>query len=114
MFFSCNQLQKEITNRKTCNNGTKVEWFQIRHIVLRKEKVLQFPAFYNFLELIPVTVDLRKKRVGRPSGLRGTLPLLYPEGHKISSAKKKDLLDLLKYIPPVYHEFYRSLATEES
>ena len=38
-----------------------------------------------------------------------SLPQLYPFGRPISSAKKKDVMKLLQYIPPVCHPFYESL-----
>ena len=38
---------------------------------------------------------------------------LYLEPKVISKEKKKDLLSLLKLIPPVYHPLYKSLKTGE-
>lgn len=40
--------------------------------------------------------------------------LLYPETRAITKEKKKDMIDLLKYIPPVYHTFYKNLKTVSS
>lgn len=33
---------------------------------------------------------------------------------KISSKKKKDLLDLLPFVNPCFHPFYKSLLTDNS
>jgi len=38
------------------------------------------------------------------------LTQIYPQGRAISIAKKNDLLKLLKYIPPINHDFYNSLS----
>lgn len=37
------------------------------------------------------------------------LPLLYPNGRIISTEKKKDLLDLLEFVPLEHHSFYINL-----
>jgi len=42
------------------------------------------------------------------------LDLLYPNGHSITEAKKKDLLDLLAFIPPIKHQFYINLKVSKN
>ncbi|CAH4034232.1 unnamed protein product [Pieris brassicae] len=37
------------------------------------------------------------------------LDILYPVGKTISVEKKKDLLELLQYIPPINHNFYKNI-----
>lgn len=41
------------------------------------------------------------------------LPNKYDGIRPIKDAKLKDLLQLLKYIPPVYHDFYHGLVGSE-
>jgi hypothetical protein len=38
---------------------------------------------------------------------------LYPTGRKITKEKKSKLMDLINYIPPVFHDFYINLATAD-
>ena len=60
------------------------------------------------------TVDLRKRGKGRPSLLgRIQLPHLYTAPRAIKPPKKKDLTDLLQYIPPIHHCFYHELLEGE-
>jgi hypothetical protein len=59
-----------------------------------------------------ITVDLMKLRRGRPSnGFTHHFTLLYSTGRKITKEKKSDFMDLLNYIPPVFHDFYINFAT---
>jgi len=38
---------------------------------------------------------------------------LYKKPHVISSAKLSDLMELLDYIPPIYHSFYKNLVAND-
>ena len=61
-------------------------------------------------------LELSRKTRGRrlDTGLENImLPQLYNDPVKINPLKLKDLLDLLTLIPPVHHNFYRSLAHSE-
>ena len=61
-----------------------------------------------------ITVDLTKLRRGRRSnGFKHDFTPLYPTGRKITKEKKSDLMDLLNYIPPVFHDFYINWATAD-
>ena len=42
------------------------------------------------------------------------LQTLYPKGQKLKKAKIPDLMPLLKYIPPVHHQFYYSLKDAQT
>lgn len=39
--------------------------------------------------------------------------MLYPNGNSITAAKK-DLIELLQFIPPVHHGFYTNLKTQNT
>jgi len=59
-----------------------------------------------------ITVDLTKLRRGiRANGFKYDFTPLYPTGRKITKEKKSDLMDLINYIPPVFHDFYINLGT---
>jgi hypothetical protein len=76
------------------------------------EKDQPYKFFYKntISEEMPFTVvDLQKSRqVGRPTKLE--LTKLYNEPPKIKTPKYKNLLDLLQFIPPIHHTFYRELS----
>lgn len=60
-------------------------------------------------------LNIQKKREnGRPSASLTNVEqdLLYPTTRPITMVKKKDMIDLLKYIPPIHHQFYKDLRTE--
>lgn len=42
------------------------------------------------------------------------LPLLYPNGRSISTAKKSDLLELLNFISTQNHKFYTNLKHSDN
>lgn len=41
------------------------------------------------------------------------MELLYSNGHTISRAKYNDIQHLLKYVPPVNHEFFMNLVPDD-
>lgn len=41
------------------------------------------------------------------------LTALFPFGNKITKQKKTDLLFLLQFIPPEYHNFYKNLRCDD-
>lgn len=58
---------------------------------------------------IPHFSELNLEKRNTP--LIANLDLFYPNGNCINPLNKKDLLCLLDYVPPIYHEFYNSLKT---
>ncbi|KYN15185.1 hypothetical protein ALC57_12595 [Trachymyrmex cornetzi] len=61
------------------------------------------------------TLNIRRARHGRPLQLKNIeQENLYPSVRPISAAKKKDMLDLLKFIPPIHHTFFQQLKTIET
>lgn len=79
---------------------------------------------YAYTELEHWTkVRIFKKQPGRPRKnqmeeslttrmlreLLENVPKLYPQGREINALKHRDLLSLLPYIPPVYHDLYKNL-----
>jgi hypothetical protein len=83
-FVSLKPLKAAIVNRKVNTNHQKVEWFKIHWMSVSKDKPLQFRYRYSINNL-------------------------YDGPRAINSKKVADLLELLDYIPPVYHRFYRQL-----
>lgn len=107
-FFSTNNLEKNITHRKIDIDKSKVEWLKIQWLRFFSEMPFKIFFKYSNNEIVQFNeLDLQK----RTSTLIGNLDLLYPNGNSINPLKKKDLVSLLDYVPPIYHEFYNSLKT---
>lgn len=50
-------------------------------------------------------VNYSKRVMAKPK----ILGQLYPNGNDLSKEKYKDLMELLQFIPPIHHEFYKNL-----
>lgn len=54
-------------------------------------------------------------RKGRPISLKNVpYEKLYPSKRPVGELKKKDMIDLLPFIPPVHHPFFKNLNTSTS
>ena len=107
MFLSLSDVAKAMTLRKTTEQGEKVEWLRIQWIQVRKTDPYRMFFEYSVQqELEFQCVSFAKK--GR---------LIYPEPayrkpdelRPLAAEKVNDLKKLLKYVPPVHHEFYQQL-----
>jgi hypothetical protein len=85
----------------------KVEWFNIRSIEANKE-LLGYKISYVFgSDDKNITVDFNDmgiKTRGTP-GKKGYPKRLYANSRKITKGKYEDIMDLLKFVPPIYHDF---------
>ncbi|KAJ8895251.1 hypothetical protein PR048_000576 [Dryococelus australis] len=61
------------------------------------------------------TLDLKKSTKGRPRASISSVGLrpLYASPRAVTAAKKKDVLELLQWIPPIQHQFFIDLVTTE-
>lgn len=113
-FLSTVALEKAITNRKKTSCGYNFNWLNIRWLRYARNCPLQF-QFKETLrpEAAFYSVDLRKQKAGRPVNLNNIhQDPLYRSRRPVKIAKKKDMLDLLPYIPPIYHQFYQNLPID--
>ena len=113
-FVSLRDLSKAFVNRKVNTRKDKVDWLRIRWIRVTKDEPLQFRYRYshNTVEQWKV-VNLKRRTKGRPPDMGRILPKkLYTSPRSIKSAKKKDLMELLDYVPPIYHTFYQDIVGE--
>lgn len=101
--FSTKSLEKQIVNRKKNEDGEKVEWLKNQWLNFNKEQPeVQFYCANIY------------KRKSKLEEYIKDLALLYPTGHNITELKKKDLMNLLPYIPPINHPFYNNLQTDSN
>ena len=115
-FYSTKNLEKSITNRKKNVDGHPVNWPKMRWIRIEKAEPFAIKYKITFLPEMPFgIINIKKKNGnGRPLESLANVPqdILYPTSRPITMAKKKDMMDLLKYIPPVHHQYYKDLKTE--
>ncbi|CAG4956559.1 unnamed protein product [Parnassius apollo] len=113
-FISTAALEKSITNRKKTTCGYDLNWLNIRWLRFERNHPLQFQFKETLNADMPFyKVDLSKKQQGRPAYLCNIQQgPLYPSRRPVTIAKKKDMLDLLPYIPPIYHQFYKNLTVD--
>lgn len=105
-FYSSQKLLDLIVNRKVSSENEKINWFKIESIKYIKNE--PFTMYIKQFECNDeLKVNLHKK---------GVLQHMFfdvefestPEV-KISKEKYQDLISLLNYIPPEYHEFFKNI-----
>lgn len=107
-FISTKALETNITNRKVAVDRSKVEWLKIQWMLYNKMHPFSlFFKYSNNPEAMFTEANLSKRASQDTATFE--LEILYPDGRKISPEKKKDLLCLLDFVPPVYHCFYQQL-----
>lgn len=116
MFITVKPLLDKVKRRAISESGHKVLLSKITWLKVMKDTPFKFSFKYTYGSTENFdTVDIRKKRVpGRPSLTNVTFPLKYDGPRPIKAAKLKDLKQLLNYIPPVHHEYYRNLKPDTS
>jgi len=105
-------IMKVLTIRKHDDMKQKVEWLKIQWIQIRKENPKKMFYKYTVQEEVPFfSVCFEKKSKVRPVLLNDVvLSKLYVEPRVLSQEKFKDIQKLLKYVPPLHHPFFESLA----
>lgn len=108
-FVSSEMLEKQITNRKKDIAGEKINWLKIRSILHLKQKpmIIYIKDDNDKAQII----DFKKRNISQDNLAQIELNQLYPHGKTITTEKLNDLMDLLKYVPPEFHSFYKNLKS---
>lgn len=109
-FFDFSGLLKTVlVNRKKNIEGTPFKWHSVRWLSYSKDEgILYYKEYLDESEFKQVSF----RRRGKSGNIRDTqLKRRYSEMVAISEEKKKDLIDLLPLVPPVFHDFYLKLKT---
>lgn len=109
-------LTKSITKRKTNTDNQPVSWLKMQWIRVKQDE--PFSLFYKetLNEYIAFSqINIRpSKQKGRPTLLKNIqLECLYTAPRPVTPAKKRDMCDLLPYIPPVHHGYFRNLISSD-
>lgn len=115
-FLSTSSLENAIINRKVTVTKMPLNWLKMHWIKLEKSKPHLIQFKYDFNENSEFNaIDIRKSVAGRPLCLKNVdQPLLYPTGRTVTREKRKDMMDLLKFIPPIKHDYYKNLRTNRN
>lgn len=110
-FLSSAPLKPLIINRKRSRSGRKISWLNFQTIIYNRGdpfilKVKEYDSRFS----PAFEISLRKKNISNFSGI--VLPVLFPNGRKISKKKFDDLIELSQYIPKKYHAFFQNLTFE--
>lgn len=85
-----------------------MKWLNIQWLLYHKTHPFSiFFKYSNNPDVLFESVDLKKRNSIDMATIQ--LDVLYPEGKQISVEKKKDLVELLQYIPPIHHAFYTNI-----
>nr|CAH7732302.1 unnamed protein product [Callosobruchus chinensis] len=113
-FFSTTNLEKAVTNRKKNTDGHPVNWLKIQWLRFRRDA--PYTIFYKetLNEEFPFSsIDIKPASKGRPPNiLTINLQPLYKDVLPVSELKKKDMISLLQFIPPLHHSFFANLKSE--
>lgn len=110
-FFSTKPLEEAIHKRLKNTSGEPVNWLRIcwmRFIKSEPYKMfykesMEVDKEFKILDLLPCR--------GRPRNFNKIkLTPLYKNVRPISTPKYKDMMELLRYIPPMHHEYFNNLT----
>lgn len=110
-FLSTKNMENYITYRKKTTEGHSVNWLKIQwlrynidhpHSIFYKVSLEDAEDFKSF--------SIKPARKGKPAFITNIgMPKLYKQLRPVTEAKKKDMMDLLHYIPPLYHQYFLNL-----
>lgn len=113
-FVSTKSLENAILRRRKNTNGEDVNWLKICWIRVLKNKPYTMLYKNSFDENAEFkTLDL-SHRLGRPQKFENIiLSPLYDNARPVTSEKFNDMMDLLPYIPPIHHNYFKQLSRNE-
>ncbi|XP_033229812.1 uncharacterized protein LOC117181350 isoform X2 [Belonocnema kinseyi] len=110
-FFSTQELEQLITNRKNDTENRKINWLSAR--VLKHDKEQLFSVYMIDNDNILHRLNIAKKNITEQEFGDVKLSLLYLNGNTITKKKYEDLIELCKFIPQKYRHFYKNLRMND-
>ena len=105
-------LAELLIKRNIDSDREQFSWQSIHHMQFRKGSMsmwFKYESFEMGKEFREVDLCRRGKCIGDIT--KHELLPLYHEEIKIKGNKYNDLMEQLKFIPPVYHQFYKDLRS---
>lgn len=115
-FFSSTLLEEAITNRKKDTDNIPVNWFKIRWLRFERGQEFSIKFKETLNDWLPFrTINIQKVDVSgkKLSSLKNVQQkCLYATRRPVTQDKKKHMMDLLPYIPPVHHTYFKNLPVQ--
>lgn len=108
-------IERMFVKRKKLENGAPLSLRKLSMVRVSKDRPGVLEVMYNYNAAVGIwsSIDLRPRGIRIPVAPRLTdLRPKYPHGHRVKAPKKKDLMGLLKYIPPVHHEYFQRILDD--
>ena len=101
---------------KNAKNGERVNWLKLRWIQVRREEPRSLFVNYSFDETSFQEIKVQSSTRGRPTQEMDGISFAYSSKLRISSQKKKDLVNLCDkgIIPQEFHSYYSSLQVSSA
>ena len=113
-FISRKYLENAIQKRKKNTEGEKVNWLKVCWLRFCKSALYSISYKTSMEDTDFKTLDLSPTVRRRPPKFkRIALKSLYINARPITHEKYKDMMQLLPYIPPVHHKYFKTLPHDE-
>lgn len=115
-FYTTSLLERNISKRKKSTDNLPVNWLKMQWIRIEKKSPYTIQYKENLQEFVHFQVlnIMPTGRKGRPVELQNVpLEKLYANKRPVGAKKKQDMIDLLPFIPPVYHAHFNDLIVTE-
>lgn len=118
-FYDFNSLFIKVFKKCKLNEDkNQVKWSKMRIVRYSKETFAQVQYKNSYDSSNFEVADMKKVRTRKNevnlANILLNLPNIHLQAIPVSNKKKKDLLSLLRYIPDVFHEFYKNLHCDGS
>lgn len=110
-FFSKKKtLENSIITKKVTTSGFPINWLKMSWIKLERSKSHLIQLRYDYNEDSEFnTINIGKSETSRSHILKNMdQPLSYPKSKTATKEKWRDIMDLLKFISPVIHDFHKT------
>lgn len=115
-FYTTSLLERNISKRKKSTDNFPVNWLKMQWIRIEKKSPYTIQYKENLQEFVHFQVlnIMPTGRKGRPVELQNVpLEKLYANKRPVGAKKKQDMIDLLPFIPSVYHAHFNDLIVTE-
>nr|CAI5837346.1 unnamed protein product [Callosobruchus analis] len=113
-FVSLDVFNSFIKDPKHDCEGRPLGWRTIKWFSYSKDEAYSFKFKATLSDEYPFLYSEKYfNKKGRPP-MNVSLPPLYPKPRTIKYAKWENLQQLLDFIPPIYHDFYKNLPHTEA
>nr|CAH7745911.1 unnamed protein product [Callosobruchus chinensis] len=115
-FVSSKPLEEYVLRRKKNEQNNPVSWLRIQWLHFEKHEPYKIYYKETLNEDWPFEViNLQQNRKGAPKLFKNiNLPPLYDSPRPVNNNKKKNMEELLQFIPPIHHKFFKDLNIDEN